>query len=131
MNRKTFILAICVLHGLTALLLCLSPAPLGVTSVWALAKVFGDSRFVLAAIYAAATALAVFRESKAASLSGRSVIWYLPQLFIVTVAAFGALVCIAHGAYADGVPRPVAFILRDQAIYPILAFLYFRAISRS
>ena len=131
MNRKTLIASVCFLHFLTALLLCLSPAPLGVTAVWALAAVVGEYRFVLAGIYAIAAALALYREYGEAGIRGRSVVWYLPQLFIVLTAAGGALVCIFRGAYADGVPRPVPFILRDQAIYPILAFLYFRAISRA
>lgn len=130
MNRKTFILAMCFLHFLTALLLCLSAAPMQVTAVWALASVVGEYRFVLAALYAGAATLALWRERHEQTLCGRSVLWYLPSFFILTTAGIGALVCITRGAYADGVPRPVSFILRDQAIYPILVYLYFRAITR-
>lgn len=129
MNRKTFILAICGLHYLTALLLCLSPAPLNVTAVWALASVLGEHRFVLAAVYATAATLAMYRECSPVGIGRRSIPWYLPQLFIIMTAGIGALVCIARGSYADGVPRPVPFIMRDQAIYPILCFLYFRSIT--
>ena len=99
-------------------------------AVWALASVFGDHRFVLAGIYAGVAVLAIYRECSEKGLCGRAVGWYLPQAFVVLTGAIGALVCIAHGSYADGVPRSVPFIMRDQAIYPILAFLYFRAISR-
>lgn len=120
----------CFLHFLTALLLCLSAAPMGVTAVWALASVVGEYRFVLAALYAFAATLALYRECSPKGLCGRSVVWYLPQLFILVTAALGSLVCIARGAYADGIPRPVPFILRDQIIYPILAGLYFRSIIR-
>ena len=128
MNRKTFILAMCFLHYLTALLLCLSPAPMKVTAVWALASVLGEHRFALAGFYAVAATLAMHRECSPDPMSGRSICWYCPQGFILVTAGIGALVCIASGHYADGVPRPVPFILRDQAIYPIMAFLYFRSV---
>ena len=129
MNRKVFILGICLLHFLTAALLCISPAPMGVTAVRAVALVFGEHRFLLAALYFTAAALALHRELRPIKC-GRSVWWYLPSLYIVISAAIGALVCIAQGSYADGVQRPVAFILRDQFIYILVAAGYSISISR-
>ena len=129
MNRSTFIFAMCGLHFFTAALLLFSAAPMGVTAVRSLAQVFVENRFVLAAIYASAAGLAVWRECRNAK-TGRSAWWYVPQLFITTCGAMGALLCIVNGAYADGIQRPMPFIARDQIIYPILAWLYFRSISR-
>lgn len=128
MNRKTLILSVCFLHYLTALLLCLSPAPMGVTAVWALASVLGENRFMLAVFYAIAATLAMHRECSPVPMTGRSIFFYCPQGFLVIIAALGALVCIVSGHYADGVPRPVPFILRDQVIYAIMAFLYLMSI---
>ena len=129
MNRTIFIVAICFLELLTSMLLFISPAPMNVTAISTLAKVFGENRFVLSAIYAVAPALALYREF-ATEKTGRSVFWYLPQMFLVMTAGIGAILCITQGMYADGIARPIPFIMRDQAIYPILVVLYFISISR-
>ena len=38
----------------------------------------------------------------------------LPQQFVLMASAFGAIECMLRSKFADGVPRPMAFIMADQ-----------------
>jgi hypothetical protein len=44
-----------------------------------------------------------------------SLVLYVPQQALLMLSSLGAALAIAHGSYADGVERPVLFILADQS----------------
>lgn len=52
----------------------------------------------------------------------------VPQQLVLFSAALAAVTAINEGRYADGVVRPVAFILADQAIYPFFACCHLFAV---
>ena len=129
MNRRTFIVGVCVLHSIRAGCLLWSAAPLGVTSLNAISSIFGN-RYNCALALFCATVMALYGEFHGTKEKASSVLWFLPQGFIITLSAIGALVCICSGMYADKVPRPVEFVMADQVIYLLLFLGYYRAISR-
>lgn len=58
--------------------------------------------------------------------SRRSVIWFLPQLFLLSISGLRACTAIAHSAYADGVIRNSMFMLSDQ-IWMVFGVICYQA----
>ena len=129
MTRK-IILAVSFLHAFRAAMLCVSESPMNVTTIHALSWLVGSHRGILVTVYLTATMLALYREFHPLPVSRFTSLWFLPQFTIVLMAAIGAMLFSARGSYADGVPRPIPFIAADQIIYPVLAWIYYNAISR-
>ena len=129
MNRRVLIFGVCFIQSYRAAMVLADPAALGVTSLNAQAVVFGN-RFVLAAFMLCAVGLALWRELSSGAKTRGSTLWFFPQFSLTVIAAIGALACAALGHYADGVPRPFAFISADQVSYPVIAIWYFFAVFR-
>ena len=51
-------------------------------------------------------------------------IFVLPQSFLLIVSAFGAAQAMVSGMFADGIIRPVAFLVVDQSPAIIAAILH-------
>jgi len=77
--------------------------------------------FVVAAL---ATISAFVQERRTA------IFLMLPQQFILPLSAFGALAAMWSGHFADGVIRPHAFLIADQAPAVLLAIFHTAAIIR-
>ena len=78
-----------------------------------------------AAVLLVASGMAVyvmFAQRRLATLFGSTLL--VPQQYLLFVAAAGAMGAILRGTFADGVPRPWAFIATDQAPTVVLAVVH-------
>lgn len=46
---------------------------------------------------------------------GHKILYLLPQQLVLGISAAGAMTAMLHSSYADGVGRPVTFIIADQS----------------
>lgn len=107
-----------LLHTLWACLLLASGRPYGATSLHVYSAV---PRLLMAGILLAASVLAAWAVTRRQP-SWQTLAALLPQQAILTLSAFAAVAAVAMAHYGDGVIRPRAFILADQAPV-ILAFV--------
>lgn len=107
-----------VLHTVWGCLLLLSPSVYGPTAL----HIFHDlPRGLMASIFFLASGLAVWAVTQRRP-SLRTLAALMPQQALLTLSAYGAVVAVATAKYGDGVSRPPAFILADQAP-AIIAFI--------
>jgi hypothetical protein len=100
-----------LLHTLWGVLLLLDQAPYGATATHIYA---GVPRFLMAALFFAASGLAVYGVTRPHP-TWQSLASLLPQQGLLTVSAYAALMAVILSRYGDGVLRPRLFILADQA----------------
>jgi hypothetical protein len=103
-----------------------SPAAMGSTPLSTVADFFGRSPVavstgLLSASMAAFVAMLVDHEDDP---DARTLVLLVPQQFFMLLAAGGAVLAILTETYADGVQRPMAFILADQTPWVLGAVLY-------
>lgn len=112
-------------HLLIGPILVVSPNSAHSTGPSALFSFFGDSMAAgIVTTVVGLVALAILLRNHADDLSG----WLLtPQSFLLFIASISALVAIVSGQYPDGVERPSAFILTDQAL--VLLVTLFHAVA--
>lgn len=113
--RTSWVIWFCIcLHIWWGILLLLDPDARGVTAINLATRVFGSTQLAAVVFIAAgiAAAVGVFR-ARPNTLSG--LLELLPQQGLLILSAFGAVMAVYHGAYADAEPRPRAFIAADQA----------------
>lgn len=101
-----------VLHWIWGCLLLSSRDPLGITAIASLSK-FG----LVSAPYTALMYITVAILSMIGIIAPKPVglVFFLPQQIVLGVSAFGAIQAMATGIFADGIVRPVSFIVADQA----------------
>jgi len=58
----------------------------------------------------------------------RSLYLMMPHQFVLLIGAFGSVAAVLTGTYADGVSRPMGFILADQLPWILSAIAYTLAI---
>jgi hypothetical protein len=114
-----------VLHCFWAGMLMFSAVPLMTTPLSTLDRAFGG-RFVLSAIFMTVSTLALHGATKPRTRAGLACM--LPQWALLLTSAWGGILAAWMGMYADGVPRPTAFILADQFPIILAAALYGPAI---
>lgn len=125
---RLFILAASLLHAFWATLLSLDIAAVSSTTLWSLYRSFYPPR-VLVMVLIGSAVIAIW------GLWLHKPFWIvmslLPQQILLCISAGGAVEAILESQYADGVPRPRAFIAADQ-IYAIgLAFGHLVAIVQA
>lgn len=93
----------------------------GEPATWATAvatsqAVVGGNPVVLGVLYVASSVLVLWEMWR-----GKTDLWamsmYAPQQFFMVVSAWGAARAMWWGEFADGVPRPQAFIISDQHLW--------------
>lgn len=119
--------AIC-LHWLWGVLLLSSPTPLEITAIAASAHLGLASASHLGILYLTVAFLALLGL---AAPRGINVIMLIPQQIILVISAFGAIRAMALGTFADGVLRPVPFLIADQAPAVLAAFFHILAVYTS
>lgn len=122
MNGKWIVIYAVLLHLTWAVTLATFP-PVRTTAIDLLLRLFGNS----APLAGGVLALSIFLAITALSLPNRPVTSFaflLPQQFLLTVSAVGALAAMISGHFADGVIRPHEFIIADQAPAVLLAFMH-------
>src|SRR5216684_2079045 len=111
MARTAWVVWYCIcLHLWWGLMLLVDPAARGVTAI-------SDGVYFAVGLLAAAGLL------RARPGSIRGLLELLPQQGVLLISAFGACEAVWKSTYADGVPRPRAFIAADQvpAVFIALA----------
>ena len=113
-----------LLHTLWACLLLASTRPYGATAL----HVYGPvPRLLMAGALLAASVLAAWAVTRHQP-SWQTLAALLPQQAILTVSAYAALAAVAAAHYGDGVIRPRAFILADQAPVILVFVLHTAAV---
>jgi hypothetical protein len=111
-----------ILHYVWAASLLANPGAGAATSLSGLAWLFGPKPLAII-LFAVATMSLVFVAF--ASVRGiPSVLFALPQQVVLLLSAWTSLTAMWRGEFADGVSRPVAFIVADQAPAVIAAALH-------
>ena len=110
-----------ILHWLWGCMLLASNDPLAITAINAV------SRFGL--VYPSSASILYFFVSSLAIIGIMAprpvgLIFLIPQQIVLYVSAYGAILAMSTGRFADGVQRTPAFLIADQAPAVIIAFLY-------
>ena len=108
MQRGVWVVYMAVaLHLVWGVLFLVSGEALGSTPAAALLRLTG-SPILAGVLCLAGAAIAIYGERRRD--------WWalLPQQALLVLSAVGSLEAVIGGHYADGVPRPVVFILSDQ-----------------
>ena len=113
-------------HLLWSVCLLASPAPVGVTAIFAVVSQAGG-RYPAALVFALVAGMAVL------GVAQRFKWWWaallvIPQQLVLLVSAYGAGECVVRGQFADGVARPFWFMLADQAPSVLVAVFHTCAI---
>jgi hypothetical protein len=103
-----------LLHGLWASLLLFSDDPKNVTAIAALAELF-PAKTGLAIVLIAVASCASYGILRDSGPVGSRVMLLLPQQLVLGVSAAGALRAMWIGQFADGIDRPVTFLIADQS----------------
>jgi hypothetical protein len=120
-----------LLHAIWGLIVILSPDALMTTPLHGFDS-SGLGRWGTAVMLLGASAMALL-EMGIISPTIRGAILMAPQQMLLLIGAMGAFGCIVRGSYADGVQRPLSFLLADQlpailaAVLHTLAMLEFFA----
>ena len=123
MARTAWVVWYCIcLHLWWGLMLLVDPAARGVTAINDLTRLTGSAP-ISAGVYFAVGLLAAAGLLRARPGSIRGLLELLPQQGVLLISAFGACEAVWKSTYADGVPRPRAFIAADQvpAVFIALA----------
>jgi hypothetical protein len=90
----------------------------------------GDNSYAAAVLFIFVSCLALYGMHS--GTIGKKIALIFPQQIVLGISAAGALIAVMQGHYADGVARPMPFILADQtaiiltwAVHTLaLVFLY-------
>lgn len=126
MNGRWIVVYAAVLHLAWAAILFAFP-PVRTTALDLLVHLFGNVTPVagVALLLSVVLALTGLRLRNRRSLSFALI---LPQQFLVTVSAIGAVGAMLSGHFADGIIRPNEFIIADQAPAVLLAAMHAAAL---
>lgn len=115
-----FILFCIIVHLYTAFNLVLFPESAGSTTVAAPINFFGSTGLAgMAYLLVALTALFAMRVPYP-----YGVLMLLPQQALLIMATIGIVEAVWLGHFADGVPRPRAFIAQDHCELPLMCFFH-------
>lgn len=117
------------LHSLWGFLLLTQPAAGGATAPAALVRVFGSPATTGLALLVA-SGLAIWRLVGERTAGTVHTVPLYPQQLLLLIAAVGACIAIVVGHYADGVERPTAFIMADQAPNILIAGIHVATLMR-
>lgn len=113
------------LHWVWGVVLLSSTAPLNITAISTIVQLGVVSSNIAGLFYLLIASIAMI------GLFGprrTSLIFLLPQTAVLWMAAYGALTAMITGTFADGVVRPVAFLVTDQAPAVLAALFHTLAV---
>ena len=126
MRYPLIVLYAALLHYVWAGALIIDPRAGEATSMSGLFDLFGRETLIVILIGVATLALVyvfLFSERRV-----EAALFALPQQAILLMSAWTAITAMGSGHFADGVVRPIPFILADQAPAVIAAVLHAAAI---
>lgn len=115
-----------VLHWIWGVILLISRTPLNITAINPMIHLHLVSPEGAGAFYLAVSFLAfigLFAAPRAVSL-----LLLLPQQLALIVSAYGAIVSMALGTFADGTIRDRAFLIADQSPVVIICLMHIGAV---
>lgn len=124
---KYIVLLASTLHILWGVLLLTNPVSSLATPLHILVATFGGRIRTAIVLFAVAIVAMCFVRMKAVHPhrdKGTSFM-LIPQQTVLLISSIGSIVAVAHGMYADGVPRPWPFILADQLPIIVGGLYYF------
>jgi hypothetical protein len=125
MRHSWIILYATILHWIWGIMLLSSNAPINVTAISSITKVGLTSPASIGTFCLTASFLALLGMFSPKPIGA---IFFIPQQLILVVSAFGAIMAMSNGSYADGVQRPVPFLIADQAPAVVGAFCHFMGV---
>ena len=127
MNRNWIFVFAVTLHLLWGVLLLWDGVNAAfITAIHTSLNIFGN-RVLLGTLYLAASGLVCITHF-CGTPSLKNVWLVLPQQFMLMVSALGACIAIWKSQFADGVDRPRAFIMADQAPAILMAIFHTMAL---
>jgi len=114
-----------ILHWVWGIMLLSSNSPLNITAIHAMTQMHMSSAPVVGILYLLSALLAVVALA-APRIVGA--ILLIPQQLLLTVSAIGALMAMFSGSFADGVIRPIPFLVADQAPAVVAAVCHFLSV---
>ena len=117
-----------IIHWIWGCMLLSSPSPLGITAISAVSK-FGLVNPSQAALLYFIVSFLAMVGLMAPKWSG--LVFLIPQQVVLIVSAWGAINAMVLGQFADGVIRPIPFLVADQAPAVVSAVLYLVALIAS
>lgn len=126
-NSWTVWYVIC-LHWVWGALLLSSPAPLNITAINSLTHFgFVSAPYVGILFLTVAFLAAISRATPKAV----SIFFILPQQLVLFVSAIGAVSAMTTGTFADGVERPIPFLIADQAPAVLIALFHITSVYKA
>ena len=128
---KYILLFASTLHFGWALLLLLDPAAAGSTPIDIIVRISGGAyrgAFTLTVVASMATGYLFLKRQVSPSAMA---LLLVPQQLVLFMSAGSGLFAVITQHYADGVPRPWAFILSDQLPVILASLLYTVAVIES
>jgi hypothetical protein len=117
------VLFVSMMHILWGLTLIANGGALHITATSALLEIVGPGHYFLRGMmYITAALLPAVLLWKPGSVIG--LLSVFPQQVLIILSGISAIVAITAGHYPDGVERSPYFIMMDQGIYIIAAFLH-------
>lgn len=116
------------LHWIWGATLISTSIPLGVTAISTIINiglVTGNTAGIFYLMIASLAAIGALAPKPAGTF------FLLPQTGVLWLAAYGALLAMARGSFADGVIRPTSFLLTDQAPAVLAAIFHTAAVVES
>lgn len=122
-NKNIIFLYAATLHLLWAIMLTVSAEPLRTTGIDFVfsgtnSMEFTATMFFVASVFAFFSIFHVFPRRIG------NLFMFLPQQFLLLLSAFGAIMCMKNGQFADGEARPRLFIIADQIPIVLIAILH-------
>lgn len=114
-----------LLHWVWGSTLLSSAAPLNVTAISTIVQlglVSAQSAGIFFLAIASMALIGIFAPKKVA------VLYLIPQTLVLWLAAYGAIIAMISGTFADGVVRSQAFLITDQAPAVIAAVMHTLAV---
>jgi uncharacterized membrane protein len=99
------------------------------TPLHSLADLLGGNPYTVAAALMSSSLAAFTAMYKSDSPDVRSLVLLVPQQFFMLIAAGGSVQAMVTATYADGVIRPMTFIIADQMPWVLGAIFYTLAIT--
>lgn len=110
--KKWIVLYATILHVVWGVTILLSASAVATTPISGMTSAVGGRYPAALALLLASGLIVWAMRIPLPSLKG--LLLCTPQQFLTMLSAVGAIECMARQAYADGVPRPFAFIFADQ-----------------
>jgi len=118
-----------VANMIWSILLLIDANTMEATPLHTLADVLGGNRYTVMACLMSSSVAAFTAMYVDGQPDARTLVLLVPQQFFMLIAAGGSVRAMVTATYADGVTRPMTFIIADQMPWVLGAIFYTGAIT--